>query len=167
MSDLLKELNQLVSDKAKPMRATHGSRLHIKGNEPFVYKFIGETEITQGNLNENNKHFYLGDFFEKFPPEIIGGSEWDEKGVERIAIVDWGGGLVETDIAGDKKIFRNRSMARKFLANAKVGDVVVVEKLETYIYRVRFKDAAELVSDPTPVFPITPVFPTTLVDEGW
>jgi hypothetical protein len=114
-----------------------------KKDEPHVWKWVGETEISQGNINNN--HFHLTNFIGKIPLEIIGGANKTAL-AKSVALIDWGGiEPVETDIAGDKNIFRKRGWVGKFykLNRAKVGDFVVLEKGEGLHYRVSIKHAPE------------------------
>lgn len=99
----------------------------------------GEVEITEGNLNAKNKHFYMRSFLERFPADLIGGSN-AAKAAPRNALIDWGGAsLVETDIDGeDKKFFRKRGWVRELYEREKAepGDWVRVEETAPYRYRV-------------------------------
>lgn len=101
----------------------------------------GEVEITEGNLNPRNSHFYMRGFIRRFPSDLIGGSN-ESKSAPRKAIVDWGGpSLVETDIDGEKEFFRARGWVRHFFANngAAAGDIVRVEETAPYRYRVTLR----------------------------
>jgi len=97
---------------------------------------IGTTEITQGNID--NSHIYLSSFFEKFPADTIGGSNRSSAAQREVA-VDWGGSaVVMTDLDGTKRFFRRRGWIREFFARngARVGDLVTVEEIAPYSYRV-------------------------------
>lgn len=97
---------------------------------------IGMTEITQGNID--NDHIYLRAFFDKFPADAIGGSNRASAAQREIA-VDWGGGtVVMTDLDGSKRFFRKRGWIREFFARhgARAGDMVMVEEVAPYCYRV-------------------------------
>lgn len=97
---------------------------------------IGTTEITQGNID--NDHIYLRGFFDKFPADAIGGSNRASAAQREIA-VDWGGGTtVMTDLDGAKRFFRKRGWIREFFVfhGAQAGDLVVVEEIAPYSYRV-------------------------------
>lgn len=99
-------------------------------------RHIGTTEITQGNINHS--HIYLRSFFEKFPADAIGGSNRASVAQREIA-VDWGGGtVVMTDLDGEKKFFRKRGWIREFFERhgARAGDMVTVEEVAAYSYRV-------------------------------
>lgn len=100
---------------------------------------IGRTEITQGNIDNN--HIYLRSFFEKFPIDAIGGSNRASAAPREIA-VDWGGGaVVMTDLDGAKRFFRKRGWIREFFERngARAGDMVTVEEVAPYSYRVVLK----------------------------
>ncbi|NGQ92453.1 3'-5' exonuclease [Rhodobacter sp. HX-7-19] len=99
-------------------------------------RHIGTTEITRGNLDNN--HIYLRSFFDKFPADAIGGSNRASAAQREIA-VDWGGAtVVMTDLDGQKKFFRKRAWIREFFERhgARAGDMVAVEEVAPYSYRV-------------------------------
>ncbi|CTQ42252.1 hypothetical protein LAL4801_00677 [Roseibium aggregatum] len=59
-------------------------------------RLLGRSQITGGNLRNN--HFYVREFFDKFPADAIGGSN-KKTAASRDITVDWGGpSLVLTDI---------------------------------------------------------------------
>ncbi len=102
---------------------------------------IGETVLTEGNLKNN--HFYLRGFIDRFPGDLVGGSN-KASAAPRTALVQWGGNSpVETDIDGDKQFFRKRAWIGRFFANtgAKAGDAVVIEKAGPYRYSVKLVKA--------------------------
>lgn len=96
-----------------------------------------EVEITEGNLK--NDHFYMRGFLDRFPADVIGGSN-ASKAARATALVDWGDAtLVETDIDGeDKHFFRKRGWVRQFFErnSAMPGDYVRVEETAPHSYRV-------------------------------
>lgn len=96
---------------------------------------IGHSEITQGNINHG--HIYLQSFFERFPADAVGGSSRAELALRNVA-VDWGGGVVMTDLDGSKRFFRRRAWVSKFFRSneAVAGDQVKVEETGLYAYRV-------------------------------
>ena len=100
-------------------------------------------EINDANLRNN--HFYLRDHVHKFPDDVIGGSN-KSKLAKRTVRLDWGGAApVETDIDGeDKKLFRARGWIGAFfkLTGAAPGDVVVIQQVEPYRYRVSLEKGA-------------------------
>ena len=92
--------------------------------------------LRQGNINNN--HIYLHDVLGLFPLDAIGGSSAASAAKQTVRI-NWGGGTVETDIAGDKKIFRKRHWLGIFFSRNRLraGDQVVIEQLAPYSYRLR------------------------------
>lgn len=101
--------------------------------------FWAEVEITEGNIEPD--HFYMRAFVDRFPNDLVGGSN-RRNAVPRMALVDWGGSvLTETDIDGKKEFFRSRGWVREFFAMtaAKAGDMVRVEETAPYCYRVSLK----------------------------
>ena len=107
----------------------------LQSHRPAV-RAIGMTEITQGNID--NDHIYLRTFFDKFPADAIGGSNRASAAQREIA-VDWGSGtVVMTDLDGTKRFFRKRGWIREFFARhgARAGDMVTVEEVAPYSYRV-------------------------------
>ena len=99
-------------------------------------RHVGTTEIKQSNINHS--HIYLRGFFEKFPIDAIGGSNRASAAQREIA-VDWGGvAVVLTDLDGEKKFSRKRGCIREFfeLHGVRAGDMVTVEEVAPYSYRV-------------------------------
>jgi hypothetical protein len=100
---------------------------------------LGETMLTEANLKHN--HFYLTPFLDRFPANMIGGTN-ETAPAPRQAVIDWGGASpVETDIPSDKKMFRRRGWVRQFFADndAEPGDTVQVHELAPYRYTVALK----------------------------
>ncbi len=100
---------------------------------------IGHVELTQGNIDHS--HIYLRSFFDRFPSDAIGGSNRHEKAA-RDVMVDWGGpSPVQTDLDGAKRFFRARGWVKGFFENnsAAAGDMVVVEEIRPYNYRVSLR----------------------------
>jgi hypothetical protein len=105
-------------------------------------RIIGETEVTQGNIDHN--HFYLRSFIDRFPADLVGGSNKSQL-ARRVATVHWDGGEpVVTDIDGSKKFFRSRGWIASFfrMNGASPGDKVVIEEVAPYQYRVACKKRA-------------------------
>jgi len=101
-----------------------------------LVRHLGESQITQGNIDNN--HFYLRSFIERFPSDLIGGSNKREL-ASRMATIHWNAGEpITTDIDGSKKFFRSRGWIGDFfrLNKVAVGDKVVVDELAPYQYRV-------------------------------
>ncbi|MBN7764080.1 ASCH domain-containing protein [Nitratireductor aquibiodomus] len=124
-------------------------------------ELIGSVELTSGNIRNN--HIYLRGFFDKFPADVVGGSNRSEA-AERELIVTWGeGNRVPSDLDKTKKIFRSRSWIRQFFehSGATPGDVVQVYRLDPYTYHVRLARDGEGIqrvtsstmtrSDPVPM----------------
>lgn len=108
-------------------------------------RVIGRSEITDGNIKNN--HIYLRTFFSEFPSDAVGGSNAASTALRTIS-VDWGGPLREvTDLDGRKKFFRKRAWVREFFSTNRVvaGDIVVVQQLAPYEYRVSVERGASEV----------------------
>jgi DNA polymerase III subunit epsilon len=98
---------------------------------------IGQVELTRGNIDNN--HIYLRSFFDRFPAAAVGGSNRHKKAAREVS-VDWGGASpAVTDLDGEKRFFRSRAWVRDFfeINGARPGDVVSVEELAPFSYRVR------------------------------
>lgn len=91
--------------------------------------------VTQGNLNNN--HLYLTEVMDLFPRDVIGGANRTCAAPRTVRVL-WGGTPVDTDIVGDKHIFRRRGWVVQFFAAQRIaaGDVVLLEQLGPYQYRV-------------------------------
>lgn len=102
-----------------------------------VGRLICEVEITAGNLDHN--HFYIRPYLDRFPDDVIGGSNKSKMAKKEVTI-DWGGPEpVKTDIDGEKhKFFRARGWIGRFykLNGAKPGDKVRIEETAPYRYSV-------------------------------
>jgi hypothetical protein len=128
------QVDLLSSPPTQPARA-HSLPLDVAEATSSV-KHLGESQITQGNIDNN--HFYLRSFIERFPPDLVGGSNKREL-ASRMATVHWNGGdPITTDIDGSKKFFRSRGWIGDFFRLNKVaaGDKVVIDELAPYQYRV-------------------------------
>jgi hypothetical protein len=104
-----------------------------------TWRVIGEVEISEGNIANN--HIYLRSFFDRFPADAIGGSNKAMR-AKRDVTIEWGGAeSVQTDLDGQKKLFRSRGWIGAFyqLHRAKAGDRVVVEEIAPYRYRVSLR----------------------------
>jgi len=84
-------------------------------------------KLTDGNVG--NHHFYLRECASLIPDGGIGGKNKTQPGVN-FTVRFQPGPTVETDVAGDKMIFRCRGAMREFLeASAAIaGDRVVIER---------------------------------------
>jgi hypothetical protein len=93
--------------------------------------------LTQGNLNNN--HIYLREHLDFFPADAIGAANaHDGEGTLLTLHFEGLPQPVETDIAGDKKIFRCRGDVGRFFAHHGLieGDHVVIERLSAHEYRI-------------------------------
>ena len=98
---------------------------------------VGQSTLNRANID--NDHFYLHDFLDRFPADLIGGPN-EGSSAPRRALIEWGGSSPDaTDIDGVKKIFRKRGWVRRLFksAGAQAGDIVQVEETDPYAYRVR------------------------------
>ena len=92
--------------------------------------------LSGGNIRNN--HFYLSDHISAFPDDVIGGSSRKTSAPKAVTI-EWGqDNKVITDIAGDKKIFRERKWVGELFKTyqLKEGDKIILEKIDPYFYRV-------------------------------
>jgi hypothetical protein len=92
-------------------------------------------DLTHGNLKHH--HIYLASAMHLFPPEAVGGANKTDVG-ESLSVTFVPGSQVETDIAGDKKIFRARGAVREFLerSGACAGDQVRIRKIGPREFRI-------------------------------
>lgn len=91
--------------------------------------------VTQANLDHH--HLYLSDIRNFFPADSIGGASKTAAG--QSLRIEWGDGdVIETDIAGDKFIFRRRGWLAEFFKRYDVrpGDELVLERLGSHAYRL-------------------------------
>ena len=81
--------------------------------------------LTQANIRHT--HIYLRSVRDLLPADAIGGPNKGEAARSLTVQFD-GGETVETDVAGDKMIFRERGAVRRFLAEhgAQAGDEIVL-----------------------------------------
>jgi len=101
---------------------------------------IGIVQLTEGNINNN--HIYLSGVWDLFPERVIGGPSKAEPAAATLELNIGFGEPIVTDIAGDKKIFRQRRWVSGFFErnNLKAGDKVVIKKtadLQYHIYPER------------------------------
>ncbi|WP_374329839.1 hypothetical protein [Aestuariivirga sp.] len=104
-------------------------------------EMIGRTQVTEGNLKNN--HLYLRGFFDRFPQDVVGGSN-RQSSARRTLRVRWHGSeWHETDLDGKKQFFRSRSLVREFFEVSDVmpGDWVEVERVDPYHYVLHHKRA--------------------------
>ena len=70
-------------------------------------------EITAGN--RGNNHIRVAKFIDLFPRDVVGGSNKNTRAPKLLTLEAEGLPSVQTDIAGDKKIFRDRGWIRRVL----------------------------------------------------
>jgi len=102
--------------------------------EPTDQIVIG---LTQGNLTHS--HVYLRQHRDFFPADAIGAANARDRQGAPLRVHFAGlPEATETDIAGDKYIFRSRRPWRKFFAHHALqpGDTIVIERLAAHEYRV-------------------------------
>lgn len=93
--------------------------------------------VTQANLDHH--HLYLADIRDFFPADAIGGPSKLTPAFCPVRI-EWSDGeTVETDIAGDKFIFRSRAWLAAFFKRycIRAGDHLILERLDHHTYRLR------------------------------
>lgn len=97
---------------------------------------IAIVEINDPNLRNN--HLYLSKIMNMFPASAVGGSSKDAMASQLLELHIGFEEPVETDIAGDKKMFRKRSWVGKFFKrhNLKAGDKVVIERMDEFRYHI-------------------------------
>ena len=93
--------------------------------------------LTGGNIR--NGHVYLHDHLGCFPRDCVGGTNAASAARRPISLLFAATGeQVETDIAGDKKIFRARAPIRRFFhaTTAAPGDKVQIDTLNERSYQI-------------------------------
>jgi hypothetical protein len=93
--------------------------------------------LTSGNVNHG--HVYLREHLDFFPADTIGpANEQDGNGALLTLHFDGFPEAIETDIAGDHKIFRRSGPWKKFFAHHHLaqGDSVAIERLSAQEYRI-------------------------------
>jgi len=102
---------------------------------------MAQIKINDANLR--NHHIYLNSIISIFPEDSIGGENSNTKGIELKISYYCNGKLktFESDIAGDKKIFRRRGITLgtgMLLADLKVkaGDTLQFKKISDYHFEV-------------------------------
>jgi hypothetical protein len=91
-----------------------------------------EVVLTGGNIR--NGHIYLRGVSSMLPADVIGGPNASTKAPRRLTVSFEPGETVETDVAGDKMIFRARGPVSDFfrLSGAKEDDAVLIERTSDY-----------------------------------
>lgn len=92
--------------------------------------------LTAGNLR--NAHIYLRQARHLLTEDSIGGSNSDAAGTQ-LTVTFVPGSTIDTDVAGDKMIFRNRAAVRQFfdLSDAAAGDAVEITSLAPRKLQIR------------------------------
>ena len=93
-------------------------------------------QLTQGEINSTYLNISQNSDF--FPVDSIGGSNKKSLAEKKLMISFGSGEPIETDIAGDKMVFRKRSWFGEFLSlyKLKAGDFVSIERTEPYKYNI-------------------------------
>lgn len=135
--------HQIISSQHK-IPGTASVTEQIETNQqPFPQKTAIRENLNQrtviisgGNIRRN--HIYLSSIIDFFPSDSIGGSNKNSAAPKVLSVTFDNGITINTDIAGDKKIFRSRSGFSDFFKNnqIKAGDSVVIKKLGRYSYRI-------------------------------
>lgn len=91
--------------------------------------------LSQANVDYN--HIYLTDCMDIFPQDTVGGTNKSDS-APRTVRVQFGSEHVDTDIVGNKHIFRQRGWVGRFFTESGMaaGHRVLLEQLEPYSYRV-------------------------------
>jgi hypothetical protein len=148
-TDLIGQVQRLSPDVARPPRRRLPSRStrrrsrsdSMPKTDPIPADRMDRIviQLTQGNVREKNSHIYLRRHLGFFPADTIGAANADD-GQGTPLTLHFDGHLepVQTDIAGDKMIFRCRGDMRTFFARHGLaeGDSVVIERLSPYEYRL-------------------------------
>ena len=111
----------------------------IATDEDFWAAVRDEFTTDRTVINLNNGHVYLRRHLDFFPADAIGAANArDGQGVPLTVHFAGLPAAAQTDIAGDKGIFRSRGPWRQFLAHHSLrpGDTVIIERLTAYEYRV-------------------------------
>jgi hypothetical protein len=105
-----------------------------------------EIEITRQNLFFMQRQFSVADHIDFFPYDVIGAMNPADNvnlsyKVKTINIETDAGFSIETDIVDKRFVLRNRSYTKgttRYMTekNVKPGDVIVIEKLDAYNYRM-------------------------------
>lgn len=122
------ERPSLEEVSAPPKRPEREAAPLISDNRQIIMRKV----ITAGSLR--NKYIRLSDCMNDLPNDVIGGGNKDQAASKELTVY-WGGAFPSrTDIAGDKKIFRDRTIMRNFIdvAGVREGDVIVISLSDPY-----------------------------------
>ncbi len=105
-------------------------------------KMTATIKLTGGNIR--NSHVYLTKVMSMFPDRFIGGSNKSQIAKEMLKLDVGNGKVFETDIAGDKKIFRSREALKAFFENFDVveGDELSLSTSGNGLYVLRPTESA-------------------------
>ena len=142
---LLNQVQHLTPDTRPPApprpqpQNPHPRTVPTSSGRPVPGEPIDKMEITltQGNLT--NSHVYLRQHLGFFPADAVGAANArDRQGTPLTVHFAGLPEAAETDIAGDKYIFRSRGPWRRFFAHhaLRPGDTVIIERLAAHEYRV-------------------------------
>jgi hypothetical protein len=94
--------------------------------------------LTQGNINHH--HFYLRRCADIIPDGGIGGNSKEDLG-QIFTVAFEPGETIETDVAGDKMILRNRAAVRAFfnITDAQAGDFVIVTSIGNRTIQIKLE----------------------------
>ena len=103
-------------------------------------------KITAGNIGNN--HFYLAKHLDAFPMDAIGGPNVTALAARSVTLHWPFGDPVVTDIAGDKKIFRQRAWIGLLFkqTGAEPDDFVVLTPLAPYEYKVEIEKKVRMTT---------------------
>jgi hypothetical protein len=107
---------------------------------------MSRIEINAANIR--NSHFYLARHLDAFPNDVIGGANSAAAAARQLTL-NWPfGAPVVTDIAGDKKIFRQRAWIRVLFeqSGAEPGDFVVLKPVAPYEYEVAIEKKVRMTT---------------------
>lgn len=99
-----------------------------KNGESKEVKYA-EVELSQGNINQG--HFYLPRGTDLFPSDALGGKNKGEMAKTLEVIFSGTGEVVQTDIDGDKSLFRSaRGESKRFIEKHKLtaGAIIYITK---------------------------------------
>ena len=91
-------------------------------------------EVTRGDVR--NAHIYLRDLISSFPGDAVGGQNAGSRGnTVELAL---GSERVNTDIDGERLIFRERGAIRRFFEREAVseGDLLVLRRTAPRVYEL-------------------------------
>lgn len=111
---------------------TQTSSIQFEGERRSV-----DVKLTGGNIRNN--HIYLTKVMSFFPNEFIGGSNKTMVSAQKLILDVGSDQTFQTDIVGDKKIFRNRQALKVFFQQYKLseGDSVTIHTKDNIHFVIR------------------------------